>query len=80
MPDNLDVLITENLRIAMAKPGISQAELASRLGIGKSRMSLIARGKASLDSVELFQVARIFGVTTDWFAREHVPEIQVQAA
>lgn len=78
--ENLDNLIVENIRLAMGKVGISQAELSLMSGIGKSKMSNFMNGRAELTALELFRISRIFGVTTDWFTKEHATEIQLQAA
>lgn len=75
----LEKTIAENLKLAMAKTGKTQAEVAVALGIGKSKMSEVIAGKAELSAIELYAASRLFGVTTDWFAEEHLTEVAAAA-
>lgn len=80
MTENLDSVIAQNIQVAMAKAGLNQAVLSELTGIKKSRLSNIIKGTASLNSIELFQLSRMFGVSTEWFAEEHLSEVKLTAA
>lgn len=70
-----DTVLAENLRLALVKKGVTQAALATHLGIGRSKMSEVLAGRTSLTATELFQASRFFGVETDWFAEPHLIEV-----
>lgn len=77
---NLNATIGENIRIALAKKGATQAELAIKLGFGKNTISEITKGRRSLSATELVMVAEFFGTSITWFTEEHISEIQTKAA
>lgn len=77
---NLNVTIGENIRIALAKQGLTQAELALSLGFGKNTISEITKGRRSLSAIELVEVADFFGTSITWFTEEHISEIRTKAA
>ena len=72
---NLEGTIAENLKLALVKTRKTQTETAIALGIGKSKMSDVLAGRAELSALELYAASRFFGVTTDWFAEEHLSEV-----
>ena len=52
------------------KAGISQSELAARLGKAKSHIALIERGQRRVDTLEFYLIARCLGVDpADAFSR-----------
>lgn len=51
-------MIYPNLRAEMAKQGISQAELADKLGRGKPTMSLKLNGKAPITLDEALSIKK----------------------
>lgn len=75
----LESTIAENLKLAIAKTGMTQAATALAIGISKTKMSDVLAGKAALNVVELFKAAETFGVTTDWFSEEHLSELTLAA-
>ncbi|MEU7992045.1 helix-turn-helix transcriptional regulator [Rothia amarae] len=77
---NLNATIGENIRIALAKQGFTQAELAINLGFGKNTISEITKGWRSLSATELVRVTEFFGTSITWFTEEHISEIQNKAA
>jgi transcriptional regulator with XRE-family HTH domain len=49
--------------------GMTQSQLAARLGKAKSHVAMIERGQRRIDSLELYAMATAFGLDTgDFFA------------
>ena len=63
-------VIREALIAARRQAGLSQAEVALRLGKAKSHVALIERGQRRVDSLELYRIARCLGAEPEaLFAR-----------
>lgn len=58
-------VIGANVRAEMARRGISQTALASRLKVSQSAVSKRLRGETPFDVNELAKVARALGVSMD---------------
>lgn len=56
------------------KSGLSQEELAARLGISRQSVSKWERGEASPDTENLIRLARIYGVSLDDLVNGIVPD------
>lgn len=54
-----------NLKHLRALNGLSQAELAARLGWSTAYVCLYERGRRELDATKLFRFARALGVSVD---------------
>ena len=52
----------ETLKMALLRRGQPQYELASRLGIGETRLSRIVRGRVQATAEERLQIADALGV------------------
>ncbi|WP_237205736.1 helix-turn-helix domain-containing protein [Rothia nasimurium] len=76
---DLSEIISENIKLALAKRGESQHSLALAVGISKSKMSTVLRGESTLDSLEIYSIATHFQISISWFYEEHLGEI-AQAA
>lgn len=55
------VVIREAVVQGRRVAGLSQAELAARLGKAKSHIAMIERGQRRIDTLELFRAAQAFG-------------------
>jgi transcriptional regulator with XRE-family HTH domain len=63
-------VIREAVIQARRGAGLSQAELAARLGKAKSHVAMIERGQRRIDSLELYAMAQAFGLEpAAFFAR-----------
>lgn len=62
--------IIANLKKARQEKGLSQAEVAKRLGVGQSFISKIESGQYRLDILQLQQFARIFSKSLTSFLKE----------
>lgn len=60
----------ETLREAREKAGVSQEELAARLGETQSFVSKCERGERRMDIVELREFCKAMGLTLDTFVRQ----------
>jgi transcriptional regulator with XRE-family HTH domain len=61
----------EKLRLLRKRAGLSQAQVADRLGVNQSHVARIEKGlKPSVDLI--LQIADIFGVTTDQLMRDEL--------
>ena len=57
--------VTNSIRITREGSGLTQAELAARIGVTRQTLIAIEQGKYS-PSLELaFQIARVFGIGLD---------------
>ena len=56
------------------KSGLSQEELAARLGISRQSVSKWERGEASPDTENLIRLARLYGVSLDDLVNGIVPD------
>ena len=56
---SIQALIGMNIKLARTKRTISQAELASRLGIEASYLSRIERGNVPISCVRIYQIIKI---------------------
>ena len=69
-----DMITSEQLRqrlqVARVSAGLSQADVASRLGVARPTISQIESGKRGVSGLELAQLARLFGRPMDWFVAE----------
>ncbi len=63
------------LKKARADGGVTQAELASRLGVPQSVVSKYESGERRLDVIELRQVCKELGLTLGDFVRRLEKEI-----
>lgn len=57
--------VGKNISNAMTQRGMTQQNLADRLGISKQVMSKIIKGNKAINVTELSQIASILGCTTD---------------
>lgn len=57
--------VGKNISMLMAQRGMTQQNLADRLGISKQVMSKIIRGNKAINVTELSQIAAILATTTD---------------
>ena len=54
--------------------GLSQQDLASRVGVGKSAISMVESGQRGLSVDSLYVLADVFGVSLDYLVgRDDVP-------
>jgi transcriptional regulator with XRE-family HTH domain len=65
------------LKMARKKSGVTQIELAERLGQTQSFVSKVERGDRRLDIVQLRTILLEFGVTLQEFVRQLEAEISV---
>jgi transcriptional regulator with XRE-family HTH domain len=61
-PDSTDKLVGHNIRIQRLATGLSQTELAQRLGVTFQQVQKYERGVNRIGCGRLFQIARILGV------------------
>ena len=67
-PDSIDQLVSRNIRIQRLAKGMSQNELAEKLGITFQQVQKYEKGVNRVGCGRLFQIARILGVhVTDFF-------------
>ena len=67
-PDSIDQLVSRNIRIQRLAKGLSQNELADKLGITFQQVQKYEKGVNRVGCGRLFQIARILGVhVTDFF-------------
>ncbi len=63
------------LRAAREKAGITQVQLAKKLGLTQSFVSKIERGDRRLDIVQLRTVCKLFGLTLGEFVEQLEAEL-----
>ncbi len=59
--------LLERLRAARVKAGLTQVDVAKRLGKPQSFVSSCESGQRRIDVVELHEFARLYGVKTGYF-------------
>jgi transcriptional regulator with XRE-family HTH domain len=57
----------ERLREARLAAGLTQTQVAARLGKPQSYVSKIELGERRIDPVELRQLAKLYGRAVEWF-------------
>ena len=62
----LAVVIAGRLRLALDTAGMSEQQLAARLGSRSSRVNNWTRARQPPSLLSIVQVARILGVSVDW--------------
>ena len=60
------------------KAGVTQIDLASKLGLTQSQVSKIERGENRLDIVQLRDICRVLGVTLVEFVRTFERDLDVR--
>lgn len=63
--DGRYLVLLESLRAARKAAGLSQSEVASRLGKDQTFVSKIELGERHLDVIEFFDLCRALGVTAE---------------
>lgn len=65
------------LRVAEARrsAGLTQGALGAELGIDRTAVAKIERGKRTVSSLELAELARVLGRAIEWFVTEPLPAI-----
>jgi transcriptional regulator with XRE-family HTH domain len=53
------------LRAAREDAGLSQQDVATRLGIYQSTVAFMEKGRRDVSALELVQLAQLFGLSTD---------------
>lgn len=53
------------LRAAREDAGLSQQDVANKLGVYQSTVAFMENGRRDVSALELAQLARLFGMTTD---------------
>jgi transcriptional regulator with XRE-family HTH domain len=67
-PDSIDQLVSRNIRIQRLAKGLSQTELAEKLGVTFQQIQKYEKGVNRVGCGRLFKIARILGVqVTDFF-------------
>jgi transcriptional regulator with XRE-family HTH domain len=61
-PDSIDKLVGRNIRIQRLAKGLSQTELAQKLGVTFQQVQKYEKGVNRIGCGRLFQIARILGV------------------
>ncbi len=62
-------VVVRLLRKARERAGITQVELAKRIGLTQSQVSKIERGESRLDLVQVRTVCRVIGLTLIEFVK-----------
>ena len=65
LPDQDSRVLAENIRRERAYIGLSQAEVASALGIPRAAVSALETGRRRVSGVELKRLAKLFGTSGD---------------
>ena len=66
--------LNEKIQYCRKKEGLSQVDLADRLGVSRQSVSKWETGEANPDVTKIPQLARVFGVTADWLLSEEDPK------
>src|SRR5919106_3186763 len=61
-PDSIDKLVGRNIRIQRLAKGLSQTELAQKLGVTFQQVQKYEKGVNRIGAGRLFQIGRILGV------------------
>lgn len=67
--------IGSRIRALRKKNGITQLELADKVGCSETHLSNIETGSAKMGVDIAIRIAEYFGVTTDWILRAINPEL-----
>lgn len=70
MADEGRIRLGERLREAREYVGLTQDEVAKRLGVPRSALSNIEAGQRKVDALELRTLARLYQRPTTWFTEE----------
>ncbi len=65
-------LIARRIRQARQQAGLTQGQIAVRLGLHRPTVSEIEAGRRQVTASELRDLADVFGVRLSWLAGEHV--------
>ena len=76
MADEGRIRLGERLREAREYVGLTQDEVAKRLGVPRSALSNIEAGQRKVDALELRTLARLYQRPTAWFTEEGVAAVQ----
>lgn len=60
----------ERLRQARLDAGLTQEDVASRLGVRQNFVSKMETGERRIDPVELAELAELYGRAVGWFVEE----------
>jgi transcriptional regulator with XRE-family HTH domain len=66
-PDPIDVLVGNNIRILRLEKGLSQSDLAERLGITFQQIQKYEKGKNRIGSGRLARLSQVLGVSVSRF-------------
>ena len=69
--DDLQAIVTRNIRVAMALRGVNQKDLAKVLGIGTSSMSQKCTGKTLWNLVDIEKASGFFNVKPEALVAGH---------
>jgi transcriptional regulator with XRE-family HTH domain len=61
-PDSIDKLVGQNIRFQRLAKGLSQQELATKLGVTFQQVQKYEKGTNRIGAGRLFQIGRILGV------------------
>ena len=75
IPEKAQETLQRLLRRIRVDAGVTQAELATRLGVPQSVVSKIESGERRLDILELRQVCRVLGLSLADFMRRLEKEV-----
>ena len=64
----------EKIQYCRKKEGLSQADLADRLGVSRQSVSKWETGESNPDVTKIPLLAKVLGVTADWLLSEEEPE------
>jgi transcriptional regulator with XRE-family HTH domain len=67
MTQELRQQIASRLRTARKAAGLSQAQVAKRLGVHRPTISEIEAGRRRVSADELTQLSEIYGISVEWF-------------
>lgn len=66
----------DKIRMMRQLLGLTQSDLATKLGVTKSAITLYETGKSEPNFKNLIKLSRVLSVTTDWLLGEPPPPIQ----
>lgn len=81
--DRSKELLASRLRVAREMAGLSQAQVAKKLGLHRPSVSEIEAGRRSVSADELLRLADLYGVTVSWLAqadKESPEDARIQLA
>jgi transcriptional regulator with XRE-family HTH domain len=76
MSDDKKKLLAQRLRQAREDRGLSQEEVAQRLGLPRPAISQIENGHRRVEALELARLAKLYDVSLGFFADEESPGSQ----